>query len=124
VSFIKYFGTEMLGTVGRKSNREASNENGEDILQVGNDDHETSAHGEKDNKEPIVNESQRTLFKTLLIDYFSGVEKHLAEEHQVYTIYFYLFLIIYVLMDLIFMTENQGIGSQQPRVLYSSRRNF
>ncbi|CAB4424993.1 unnamed protein product [Rhizophagus irregularis] len=89
VSFIKYFGTEMLGTVGRKSHRDetsiASNENGEDILPVVNG-HNSSVNGEKDiinaSENQIVNESQRALFKSLLVSYFNGVEKHLTEDHQ------------------------------------------
>ncbi|RIA79977.1 armadillo-type protein [Glomus cerebriforme] len=90
VSFIKYFGAEMLGTVGRKNHRDetaiTSNENGEEILPVVNGDRETSAHGGKNKKnageKPIVNESQRSLFKSLLVGYFNGVEKHLIEDHQ------------------------------------------
>lgn len=80
----------MLGTVGRKSHRDetsiASNENGEDILPVVNG-HNSSVNGEKDiinaSENQIVNESQRALFKSLLVSYFNGVEKHLTEDHQV-----------------------------------------
>ncbi|GBC04197.1 hypothetical protein RclHR1_05560017 [Rhizophagus clarus] len=89
VSFIKYFGAEMLGTVGRKSHRDetsiASNENGKDVLPVLNGNN-SSVNGEEDitntGENPIVNESQRALFKSLLVGYFNGVEKHLVEEHQ------------------------------------------
>ncbi|CAI2187929.1 7012_t:CDS:10, partial [Funneliformis geosporum] len=91
VSFVKYFGAEMLGAVGRKSHREetvtASNENGEDaaVPTVSNGKREISAHGKgtkNAGEEPIVNDHLRSLFKKLLVDYFHGVEKHLIKDHQ------------------------------------------
>jgi len=97
VSFIKYFGAEILGTVGRKNLRDetaiTSNGNGEET----NSDRETLACDKSAGEEPIVNESQRAPFKALLIEYFSGVEKHLVEDHQVSTIYFYFIFISYLL---------------------------
>jgi regulator of nonsense transcripts 2 len=99
VSFIKYFGAEMLGTVGRKNHRDetsiASNENGEDAPPVVNGD-KSSVNGEKDiintGENPIVNESQRALFKSLLVGYFNGVDKHLIEDHQVPFVFKCIFL--------------------------------
>jgi hypothetical protein len=106
VSFIKYFGAEILGTVGRKSHRDetaiTSNGNDEDMLPVANSDRETSTHDKNADEEPIVNESQRALFKSLLIEYFNGVEKHLVEDHQVTTIYFYFYFYFYFLFLFLF----------------------
>ncbi|CAG8467472.1 12964_t:CDS:10 [Funneliformis caledonium] len=89
VSFVKYFGAEMLGAAGRKSHREETVKHGEDaaVPPVSNGKREISAHEDgKENKntgeEPIVNDSQRALFRALLVDYFHGVEKHLIKDHQ------------------------------------------
>ncbi|CAG8543409.1 15191_t:CDS:10, partial [Acaulospora morrowiae] len=88
VSFIKYFGPELIGTIKKKREnlRTIENEDGENnsTPHVANGNQDASPENEQEvsDCELVVPASQRNLFKNLLIDYFKGVEKHLIKDHQ------------------------------------------
>ncbi|CAG8642042.1 10326_t:CDS:2, partial [Cetraspora pellucida] len=85
VSFIKYFGTEMIGT--RRNLREVGTATAiNDENNTASDDRDIGLDNENEftdsDSEPIVSASQRALFKNLLVEYFKGVETRLIKEHQ------------------------------------------
>ncbi|CAG8606881.1 31439_t:CDS:10, partial [Gigaspora margarita] len=86
VSFVKYFGTEMIGT--RRNLREVGSSTtvNDENNTATNDDRDIGLDNENEltdsDSEPIVSASQRMLFKNLLVEYFKGVETRLIKEHQ------------------------------------------
>ncbi|CAG8474585.1 970_t:CDS:10 [Diversispora eburnea] len=80
VSFVKYFGTEMIGS--SKRNRENSDPNSSDVTVNGDQNTGLDNYISDSSGEITISTSQRNLFRNLLIDYFKGVEQHLLKEHQ------------------------------------------
>ncbi|CAJ0753201.1 10510_t:CDS:10, partial [Entrophospora sp. SA101] len=93
VSFLKYFGVEMLGTTSRRTHRdtlgssatttneETSTENQVSTEKIVNNG-VSKQQQQPDNPDPIVTPQKRELFKNLLIDYFKSIEAHLIMDHQ------------------------------------------